>query len=454
VLLILPTGTYRAEEYLSAAERLHVEVVVGSERPQALAATMGERFVVLPLDDAPEAARRIVAHSRRHPRLRLDAVIGVDDQGLLAAALAAAELGLTHSRPEAVALTRNKAAMRAAFAVAGVPQPDYVIVDAGNAAGVAAAAEHLGPPVVVKPISLSGSRGVIRADSAAGAHAAAERIHAILAIAGESADAPLLVEAFVPGPEVAVEGILRGGRVEIITIFDKPDPLDGPYFEETLYLSPTTLPRHLLDAVVAATDAAVSALGLSEGPFHAELRVPGAGPVDRPGAGGDGASGAVRAAGPVAVRAAGPVAVLEVAARTIGGRCSKAMVLEGGWSLEELVIVNALGAPYPPPTLAMPCGILMIPIPSSGVLGAVAGVERVRELAGITGVEITIPIGRPVQALPEGDRYLGFVFASASRRDSVEGALREAERLLEITVEAAPWSDGGPGGGEARDTVS
>ena len=137
VLLILPTGTYRADEYLAAAERLGAEVVVGSERAQALAATMGERFIELPLDDPPEAARRIVAQSRRDARLALDAVVGVDDLGLVTAALAARELGLAHSPPEAVALTRDKAAMRRRWRQAGVPQPEFVVVEAGDAGGVA-----------------------------------------------------------------------------------------------------------------------------------------------------------------------------------------------------------------------------------------------------------------------------------------------------------------------------
>ncbi|MGD0083868.1 MAG: ATP-grasp domain-containing protein [Acidimicrobiales bacterium] len=415
VLLILPTGSYRATEYLAAAERLGVEVVVASERAQALAATMGENFLEIPLHDPAEAARRIVGQARRDPRLALHAILGVDDQGLLAAALAAAELGLPHSPPEAVALTRDKASMRAAFAAAGIPQPDYEVVDPGAANAVGAATDRLGPPVVVKPTSLAGSRGVIRADSAAEAVAAAHRIRAILGAENEPPDSPLLVERFVPGPEVAVEGIIRRGLVEIITVFDKPDPLDGPFFEETLYLSPTHLPPHLVDAVKLVTGRAVKALGLSDGPFHAEMRVPGAlAPAE-----GDAAK------------------LLEVAARTIGGRCSKAMMLEDGSSLEELVIASALGGSYPPPRLRSPCGILMIPIPVSGLLKSVAGIDQVRDLPGITGVEITVPMGRAVKALPEGDRYLGFVFAADDSRDAVEGALREAERMLVVDIQAS-----------------
>ncbi len=182
LLLILPTGTYRAEEYLAAAERLGADVVVGSERAQALAATMGESFLELPLDRPAEAAALVASHGRR---LHLDAVVAVDDQGLLTAALAAELLGLRHNPPRSVALTRDKAAMRAAFAAAGVPQPDFVVASSGSADEVAEAAARLGFPVVVKPCTLSGSRGVVRADSARQAAETAGRVGAILEEEGE-----------------------------------------------------------------------------------------------------------------------------------------------------------------------------------------------------------------------------------------------------------------------------
>ncbi|HEV8066009.1 MAG TPA: ATP-grasp domain-containing protein, partial [Acidimicrobiales bacterium] len=383
VLLIIPTGTYRAEEYLSAAERLGVTVITASERRQAMAGVMADQFLEVPLSDPGRAASLIVAHARR---VGLDAVISIDDQGLLAAAMASEALGLRHSPAAAVALTRDKARMRAAFAAAGVPQPEY---DVAPPLRAAEAAELLGLPAVLKPATLSASRGVIRVDTAAAASAAVRRIVAILADEGEPSD-QLVAEKFVPGPEVAVEGICKGGEVHVITVFDKPDPLDGPYFEETFYVSPSRLSPGLLTAVEEATVAAIEALGITDGPFHAEMRVPGARP--RPEVAWHSMNETSRA----------PVKVLEVAARTIGGRCSKAMRLENGWGLEELIISNALGGGWPPPPIAGPCGILMIPIPRSGVLQGVGGIERVRRLEGITGVEVTIPAGRPVRTLPEG----------------------------------------------------
>lgn len=409
VVLILPTGTYRAEEYLASARRLGATVITASERAQALAETMGERFVEVPLGDPEQAAELIVERARL---VQVDAVIGVDDQGLLAAALASERLGLRHSPQAAVRLTRDKAAMRRCFAAAGVDQPRFVVVDPGRGAPAAAAAEQLARPVVVKPCSLSGSRGVIRADRPEDAAAAAERIAAILADAGERPGAPLLVEEFVGGPEVALEGILTDGELEVIAVFDKPDPLEGPYFEETLYVAPSRLPRPALQQVVSGARAAVRAMGLTDGPVHAELRVP------------DPAAPAPRAV------------VLELAARTIGGRCSKALALPGGATLEDLVLARALGAPAPEPRLAGPAGVLMVPIPRTGILRAVRHVDRVRELPGVMGVEITVPLGRPIRALPEGDRYLGFVFAAAATAAEVEQALRRAEDLLEVEVEA------------------
>lgn len=409
-LIILPTGTYRAEEYLAAAARLGVTVVTASERKQAMAEKMGDHFLQVPLGDPQAAASLIVEHAARVP---LDSVIAVDDEGLLVAALASEQLALAHSSPAAVRLTRDKAAMREAFAAHGVPQPAFVVVSPGSQQGVAAATALIGTPVVVKPCSLSGSRGVIRADSVEEAVAASERISAILLDAGEPSDAPLLVERFVPGPEVAVEGIVSGGSLDIIAIFDKPDPLDGPYFEETLYVAPTRLEEDLVKAIESATAEAVAAIGLTDGPIHAEIRAPG-------GAGRD-----------------EPVAVLEVAGRTIGGRCSKALSLEGGATLEELVIARAVGWDGPAPRLAGPAGVLMIPIPRSGVLVGVEQTEDVRAIEHITGVEITIPPGRRVRALPEGDRYLGFVFAAAPTPADVEHALRKADDLLEVRIDAS-----------------
>jgi len=208
LLLILPSATYRASDFLSAARELGVAVTVASERRAAMAAVMGDRALTLRLSDPAYAAEQIAERARETPFV---AVVGVDDQGVMAAALGAERLGLPNNPPAAVARTRDKAAMRRAFAQAGVPQPRFALLPCG--ADVAAVAREVGFPCVIKPLGLSGSRGVIRADDAEQARATAERVRGILAAADEPADALLLVESYLhlPGVEVAIEGLLRGG---------------------------------------------------------------------------------------------------------------------------------------------------------------------------------------------------------------------------------------------------
>ncbi|PZR65791.1 MAG: hypothetical protein DLM63_10850, partial [Solirubrobacterales bacterium] len=330
---------------------------------------------------------------------------GVDEEGVMAAALGAERLGLPHNPPAAVARTRDKAAMRRALAQADVPQPRFALLDAG--ADVAAVAREVGLPCVVKPLSLSGSRGVIRANGVAEARAAAERVRGILAAADEPAGTPLLVESYLPGREVAVEGLLRGGRLEVLAVFDKPDPLEGPYFEETLYVTPSRLPTGVLAEVEALTARAAGALDLREGPVHAELRVDG----ER-------------------------VSVLELAARSIGGLCSRALRFAAGVSLEQVILRHALGLGLEDVAReSTASGVMMIPIPRAGVLRAVQGLKDARAADGIAGLEITIARGRPVVPLPEGDRYLGFLFARGASPDAVESSLRVAHACLRIRIE-------------------
>ncbi|MGH8900699.1 MAG: ATP-grasp domain-containing protein [Egibacteraceae bacterium] len=403
ILLLLPTSTYRATDFLQAATEVGAEVVVASERRQALAPLMGNRALTVPLRRPSQAADRIVALAERAP---LDAVVAVDDQGVLVAAQAAARLGLDHNPPEAVAATRDKATLRRRLAAAGVRQPEFRVVTGDD--DVAAAAEAVGPPVVVKPVSLSGSRGVIRADDPGEAVVAAARVRGILEDAGEDPGGPLLVEGFVAGVEVAVEALLRGGRLEVLATFDKPDPLDGPYFEETLYVTPSRLGLATLAEVHAATAAATAALGLVEGPIHAELRLDGR----------------------------GQIWMLELAARSIGGLCARTLRFGAGMSLEQVILRHALGLPLDDlarETAA--AGVMMLPIPRAGVLREVRGRDEANAVGGIAGLEITIAPGRPVRPLPEGDRYLGFLFARGETPHDVEEALRKAHALLDIVIE-------------------
>jgi biotin carboxylase len=397
VLLLLPSETYRAADFLAAASRLGVEVVVGCERRQAMAGSMGDRAVVVPLNAIERAVSTIVA---LHARTPLDAVLAVDDQGLMVAAAASERLGMAHNPPEAAAATRDKAALRALLAASSVPQPDYRVVSPGDQ--VADAATEIGYPCVVKPVSRSGSQGVIRIDDAAQAARAETRVRSIV---GPSE--PLLVERFVPGAEVAVEGLLEGGSLEVLAVFDKPDPLDGPFFEETIYVTPSRLPAPILAAVETIVASATAALGLKHGPVHAELRI---GPSGQP-------------------------TVLEVAARSIGGLCARALRFGAGVSLEELIIRNAVGAGLQGLSReAQASGVMMLPIRSAGTLERVSGQSDALAVAGVVGLEISIAIGRPLVPLPEGDRYLGFVFARGRDPADVELALRRAEAALHVVL--------------------
>src|SRR5215213_6319894 len=290
------------------------------------------------------------------------------------------------------------------LAAAGVPQPEHRTV--GPSQDPAAVAAEIGLPCVVKPLSLSASRGVIRADDPRTAAAAAARVRAILAEAGEDSEGPLLIERYVPGAEVAVEGLLRAGALEPLAVFDKPDPLEGPYFEETIFTTPSRLPGEIVAAVTCTTADACAALGLREGPVHAELRVH-----------------------------SGHVWMLELAARSIGGLCARSLRFGVGVSLEEVILRHALGLPLGDLRReAAASGVMMLPIPRAGVLREVRGQDAARAVRRIAGLEISIGHDRPVRPLPDGDRYLGFLFARGETPAQVEHALRAAHERLEIDI--------------------
>jgi hypothetical protein len=259
---------------------------------------------------------------------------------------------------------------------------------------------------VVKPLGLSASQGVIRVDDGADVAATVDRVRAIASRAG-APDGRVLVEEYIAGYEVAVEAMLGDGDLVPLSVLDKPDPLVGPYFEETMFVTPTRHPEAVRDDLVAVVQQAATALGLVEGPVHAEARV-----------------------GPKGVT------LLEVAARPIGGLCSRALEFGVfGASLETVLVRHALRLPQSGLDPAAPAsGVLMIPIPRSGRLAEVGGVDRAQEVDGITGIEITIPLGAKVRALPEGNRYLGFIFARGHSPAAVEQALRTAHNRLTVSI--------------------
>jgi biotin carboxylase len=415
VMLVLPTETYRATAFLRAAATLGLEVVVASNEAPTLATLMEGRVLTLDLKQPHESADRAAAFASKWP---VDAVIGVDEGSVVTAAHIAERLGLERRNPvAAVEATRDKRLLRRRLTAAGVPQPHFVAldVDAGEA-DLDAAIGIVGLPCVVKPVDLAASRGVIRANNRAEVLAAVHRVGTLLrAICVDESTPPLLIEAYVDGVEVAVEGLVRDGSLETIAVFDKPDPLTGPFFEETLYVAPSSLEARTQGAVVDAVRAAVAALGLRHGPIHAEVRV----------------------AGTQAV-------VIEVAARSIGGLCSQVLRLvsddaqDAERTLEEVILRHACGLPLGAMHLVDgACGVLMLPIPVEGVLRRVTGIDHAAAVPGITGVTISVPDGERVTPLPEGDRYLGFVFARRDTAAEVATSLRKAQLLLEVDIESA-----------------
>jgi biotin carboxylase len=307
-----------------------------------------------------------------------------------------------------VSAARDKFQMRQCLAAAGVRVPRYRRIVLKDDPFLAA--RGVAFPCVLKPLSLSASRGVIRADNVDQFMAAFRRIAALLArddveVTGDAAQS-LLAEQYIPGIEVALEGLLVGGELTTLALFDKPDPLVGPFFEETIYVTPSRLPADVQRAIERTTADACAALGLREGPVHAELRYNEAGPW-----------------------------ILEVAARSIGGLCSRTLRFGTGMTLEELILRQALGLPIASlEREGTAAGVVMLPVPRKGTLRAVHGVDDAKAVAGIEDVAITVHVGQALEPLPEGWHYLGFVFARGARPEDVEQALRDAQARLRFEI--------------------
>lgn len=406
ILLLLPTRTYRAPDFMRAAERLGVDVVVASEEASSLAEKNPGGLLALDFHRPDEAARVVVAFAQRYP---LDAVIGVDDETTIVAAQIAAALGLPHNSVESVRATRYKDLMRRLLARAGVPGPRFWVFSLDD--NPSRLAERVEYPCVLKPTFLAASRGVIRANGRSEFLAAFRRIAAILRdpeIMARDAQAArqILVESYIPGHEVAVEGILVGGKLHPLALFDKPDPLEGPYFEETIYVTPSRHTPDVRSAIIACTARAAQAIGLREGPVHAELRINEGGPQ-----------------------------VIEIAARSIGGLCSRTLRFGTGLSLEDIIIRHALGLDVASLRREhRAAGVMMIPIPRAGILREVRGIKEARAVPDIEDITITAHLGQRLVPLPEGSRYLGFIFSRADTPERAETALRRAHSRLTFRI--------------------
>jgi biotin carboxylase len=402
ILLLTGARSYRHNAFLDAAHRLGLDVLEVVDLPRELA-DLWHMPLAAPFSQPELALPIIVQYARQHP---VQTVLATDDTGSLLAAQVAAALGLPHNSPQAALAARNKHLMRQLFAAAGVPSPQSVRYDLDTDPMALAAQIHY--PVVLKPLLLSGSRGVIRANHPAEFVAAFARTAAIVRDGHAGADGhALLVETYIPGVEVALEGLLFDGQLTVLALFDKPDPLEGPFFEETIYVTPSRLPPAVQAQIAEVTAQAAAALGLRLGPVHAELRINADGPW-----------------------------MVEMAGRSIGGYCSQTLRFDLDRSLEELILRQAAGLDLGSLNPASQAnGVMMIPIPKAGYLRHVSGLAVARAVPGIDEITISAPLDNPIVPLPEGASYLGFIFARGPDPAFVEAALRAAHACLHFDIE-------------------
>jgi hypothetical protein len=394
LLLVAATTGYQTRSFAEAARRHGIEVVLATDRCHILEDPWRDQAIPVRFEE-PRAIEDI----------KVAGIVAVADRPTLVAALTAASLGLPWHSPEAVAACRDKHRTRELFAAARLLVPrNFNVPLAADPSGIAGSASF---PCVLKPLGLSASRGVIRANNKDEFIAAFERIRRILQQPEirhlhEEWNEAIQIEDYIEGREFALEGLLTHGELQVLAIFDKPDPLEGPYFEETIYVTPSRESANIQNAIIEATKKAIEALGLSHGPVHAEMRVNDRG-----------------------------VFMLEVAARPIGGLCARALRFDGDLTLEDLIVLHATGRQQPHPVLAHPAmGVMMIPIPRAGIYHSVNHTSdpEVDEI-----VIAAIP-GQKLIPLPEGASYLGFIFASGPDPATVEASLRRAHARLEFEI--------------------
>lgn len=405
ILIVAATTGYQLRSFEQAARRLGMDVALATDRCRQLEDPWGDRAIAVRFDRAEESLPAILAAAP------FDGVVAVGDRPTYLAALAAERMGLPYGPVEAVLACRDKHRMREAFRAGGLKLPEYFLARIED--DPETVSRRVFFPCVLKPLGLTASQGVIRADDPRQFVAAFERIRAILESRAvrrlrEPMHEFIQIESYIPGREFALEGLVTEGVLQPLALFDKADALEGPYFEETIYVTPSREPPSVQRAIVATTQQAVRALGLRHSPVHAEMRVNAEG-----------------------------VWMLEVAARPIGGLCARALEFEGGARLEEVVLRHAAGDDVSGVRLAAGAhGVMMIPVPKEGCYEGVEGVQEARAVAGIEDIVITAVPGEHLVPLPEGSSYMGFLFARRDSPDRVEAALRAAHQKLRFRIAA------------------
>ncbi len=407
VLLIAQSGSYRVAPYIRAATSLGYEILVVSNSAHSLIPEIANGITV-DFDNPVKALELILAAT---DGLHILCALATDDSCVELCSQVSIHLNLPHNNPEAAELTHRKDLARRALRKGGCRTPDFEIIEINYSSKNALSIDY---PVVVKPLSLSASRGVIRADNQYQLVAACARIDKILDSSGQTGFIRnhLLVESYLDGAEYAIEGFIINGEFHLLTIFDKPEPLTGPYFEETYYLTPSRLEGELQQVLIAEVRKCCQAYGLKQGPIHAEARITETGPV-----------------------------LLELAARTIGGQCGQLIEFSLGKKLEEIVIEGMCGIVPGRVENPQSAGVLMIPVTDTGLLKRVEGLTKALQVEYIIDIEIHIREGYELIPLPEGASYLGFIFAQAPEFELVYQALKNAYQELKFVTQSV-WKLG------------
>lgn len=407
-LLILASKLgYHTRSFAEAARLLGVDVAFATDRCHQLEDPWQDGAIALHFENPEEAARRVVTAAASRP---IHGILALGDRPTATAARVASQLGLAYNSPHGVEACRNKLAQREVLRDAGLLVPEFFSFALDE--DIHYVLPRVSFPCVLKPLTLAASQGVIRANNADEFAAATRRIAALLASPEIQATRErkldhVLVESYIPGQEVAVEALLTNNRLRVLAIFDKPDAMEGPFFEESIYVTPSRLPESTQRQITDCLKRTLHALDLTHGPVHAEFRINARGPW-----------------------------VLEAAPRPIGGLCARSLRFgPQKIFLEELLVRHALGLPgaeWPRETGAS--GVMMIPVPHSGIFERAEGLEEARATPHIGEIEITVRPHDYIAAWPEGSTYLGFIFASAPTPEHVEAALRAAHGKLSFTI--------------------
>ena len=404
LLIIAPPGSYRLAPYIKAAKKLGLIPQIASTSQLSVIPSSDEG-IHLDLHHPEQALEIILNAAKKTP---FAGILGSDDLTIELAAIAAEKFGLPHNPASSTQFTHRKDLARDFLLQSGANIPWHKKIHINDDVE----ALELPYPVIIKPLNLSGSRGVIRANNLPELKQAIKKISPIIRDSyNEHAKENILIEKYIQGVEVALEGLLHNNELTTLAVFDKPEPLEGPYFEETYYITPSRLPTATLLSCQQQVLKCCQAMGLCTGPIHAELRID---ENNKPW-------------------------ILEVAARTIGGDCSQSLKPSADYSLEELVISYAIGEPIKPEPQQHSSGVLMIPVPKAGILKRIEGITEAQKVNHITSLTIDIPVGNEVQSLPESSSYLGFIFAEADSPDAVEKSLRLAHSKLNFIIHPV-WS--------------